>query len=163
MFIVHGQDNNLGEEWKSLIKEFVQFVLVRCLIWIEGCDGINKNNELILTDTNSGWFIFRKIGWIAPIHNAVVNHLISKNSNPSTSSSLYTHLIISMSEAIGNHIMNELKAIRKDIEFLKDHMVDIDCIMTEDDYLALNEYRTEKDSDDIVSHEDQRYPWNYNV
>ena len=43
--------------------------------------------------------------------------------------------------------MNELKAIRKDIEFLKDHMVDIDCIMTEEDYLALNKYRTEKDSD----------------
>jgi len=62
-----------------------------------------------------------------------------------------------MSEAIlGNQIMNELKAIRKDLEFLKDHMVDIDCIMTEDDYLALNEYRKEKDSDDLVSHEDLR-------
>ncbi|MDP3105169.1 MAG: hypothetical protein Q8M95_11250 [Candidatus Methanoperedens sp.] len=43
-----------------------------------------------------------------------------------------------MSEAIiADQIMNELKAIRKDIEFLKDHMVDVDCIMTEDDYLAL--------------------------
>ena len=62
-----------------------------------------------------------------------------------------------MSEAIfGNQILNELKAIRKDLEFLKDHMVDIDCIMTEDDYLALNEYRKEKDSDDLVSHEDLR-------
>jgi hypothetical protein len=62
-----------------------------------------------------------------------------------------------MSEAIfGNQIMNELKAIRKDLEILKDHMVDIDCIMTEDDYLALNEYRTEKDSDDLVSHGDLR-------
>ena len=60
-----------------------------------------------------------------------------------------------MSEAIiVNQIMNELKAIRKDLDFLKDHMVDIDCIMTEDDYLALNEYRKEKDSDELVSHED---------
>jgi hypothetical protein len=60
-----------------------------------------------------------------------------------------------MSEAIfGNQIMNELKAIRKDLEFLKNHMVDIDCIMTEDDYLALNEYRNEKDSGELVSHED---------
>jgi CHAD domain-containing protein len=60
-----------------------------------------------------------------------------------------------MSETIfGNQIMNELKAIRKDMKFLKDHMVDIDCIMTEDDYLALNEYRMEKDSDELVSHED---------
>jgi hypothetical protein len=37
---------------------------------------------------------------------------------------------------------------------LKDHMVDIDCIMTEDDYLVLNEYRMEKDSGELVSHED---------
>jgi len=60
-----------------------------------------------------------------------------------------------MSEAIiVNQIMNELKAIRKDLDFLKDHMVDIDCIMTEDDYLALNEYRMEKDSGELVSHED---------
>lgn len=60
-----------------------------------------------------------------------------------------------MSEAIiVNQIMNELKAIRKDLDFLKDHMVDIDCIMTEDDYLALNQYRTEKDADELVSHED---------
>ena len=60
-----------------------------------------------------------------------------------------------MSEAIiENHIMNELKAIRTDLEFLKNHMVDIDCIMTEDDYLALNEYRKEKDSAELISHED---------
>ncbi|HYN44593.1 MAG TPA: hypothetical protein VER35_01205 [Candidatus Limnocylindrales bacterium] len=58
-----------------------------------------------------------------------------------------------MSEAmIVNQIMNELKAIRKDIEFLN-HMVDIDCIMTEDDYLILKEYRKEKESDEIGSHE----------
>jgi len=60
-----------------------------------------------------------------------------------------------MSEAIiVNQIMNELKAIRKDLDFLKDHMVDIDCIMTEDDYLALTQYRMEKVSDELVSHED---------
>ncbi|MFA4957230.1 MAG: hypothetical protein WC556_09700 [Candidatus Methanoperedens sp.] len=50
--------------------------------------------------------------------------------------------------------MNELKAIKKDLEILKDYMADIDCIMTEEDYLALNEYRKEKDSDKLVSHED---------
>jgi hypothetical protein len=60
-----------------------------------------------------------------------------------------------MSEAIiVNKIMNELKAIRKDLEFLKNHMVDIDCIMTEDDYIALKEYRGERDSSELVSHED---------
>jgi hypothetical protein len=33
---------------------------VRFLIWIEGWDGINKDSELILTDTNSGWFCYQK-------------------------------------------------------------------------------------------------------
>jgi len=28
-----------------MIKEFVQFVLVRCLSWIEGYDGINKKQR----------------------------------------------------------------------------------------------------------------------
>jgi len=32
-------------------------------------------------------------------------------------------------------------------------MVDIDCIMAEDDFIALNEYRLERDSDELVSHE----------
>jgi len=69
-----------------------------------------------------------------------------------------------MSEAInGNQIMNELKAIRKDLEFIKDHMVDIDCIMTGDDYLALYDYRMEKDSDELVSHEDFKMTMDYNV
>lgn len=36
---------------------------------------------------------------------------------------------------------------------VKDHMVDIDCIMTKDDYLALIEYRKEKESTELVSHE----------
>jgi hypothetical protein len=62
---------------------------------------------------------------------------------------------ISISEAIfENQMMNELKVIKKDLEILKDYMVDIDCIITEEDYLALNEYRKEKDSGELVSHED---------
>jgi len=83
--------------------------------------------------------------------------VVSGNPNEFPGKSLYycKNLVISMSEAIiADQIMNELKAIRTDIEFLKDHMVDIDCIMTEDDYLALNEYRKEKDSGELISHED---------
>ncbi len=83
--------------------------------------------------------------------------VVSGNPNEFPGKSLYycKNLVISMSEAIiENHIMNELKAIRTDLEFLKNHMVDIDCIMTEDDYLALNEYRKEKDSAELISHED---------
>ena len=33
-------------------------------------------------------------------------------------------------------------------------MVDIDRILTEEDYVALIEYRKEKDSGELVSHED---------
>lgn len=60
-----------------------------------------------------------------------------------------------MSETISsNHIVNELKAIRNDLDFIKGHMVDIDSIMTEDDYLALKKYRKEKSVNELVSHED---------
>ena len=60
-----------------------------------------------------------------------------------------------MSEAIAaSHLMNELMAIRNDLDFIKEHMVDIDSIMTEDDSLALKEYRKEKNAGELVSHED---------
>ena len=60
-----------------------------------------------------------------------------------------------MSEAIdASNLMNELKAIRSDLDFIKEHMVDTDSIMTEDDYLALEEYRKEKNAGELVSHED---------
>jgi len=43
-----------------------------------------------------------------------------------------------MSEAIGSReIRHELRAIREDLDFIKGHMVDIDSIMTEEDYLYL--------------------------
>lgn len=42
-----------------------------------------------------------------------------------------------------NQIINELKNIRIDIEFIKQHMVDVDSIMTEEDRKALKE--AEKD------------------
>ncbi len=41
-------------------------------------------------------------------------------------------------------IRYELRAIREDLDFIKGHMIDVDSIMTEDDYLSLNEYRNEK-------------------
>lgn len=60
-----------------------------------------------------------------------------------------------MSEAIdASNLMNELRAIRNDLDFIKEHMVDIDSIMTEDDYLALEDYRKEKNAGELVSHED---------
>ena len=60
-----------------------------------------------------------------------------------------------MPEAINSgEIVHELRSIREDLDFIKDHMVDIDSIMTEDDYLSLNEYRDEKSSGRLTSHEE---------
>ena len=67
---------------------------------------------------------------------------------------LYAHVLF-MSEAIdASNLMNEIRAIRSDLDFIKEHMVDIDSIMTQDDYLALEEYRKEKNAGELVSHED---------
>lgn len=58
-------------------------------------------------------------------------------------------LIDSMAQT---EIVNELKSIKKDISFIKKHMVDVDSILTEDDYLALQEYRKEKNANKLTSH-----------
>jgi len=60
-----------------------------------------------------------------------------------------------MSETISSkEILHELRAIREDLDYIKGHMVDIDSILTEEDYLSLQEYRIEKASDRLISHED---------
>ncbi len=60
-----------------------------------------------------------------------------------------------MSEAIDSkEILHELRAIRDDLNYIKGHMVDIDSILTEKDYLFLQEYRKEKASGMLTSHED---------
>ncbi len=57
---------------------------------------------------------------------------------------------MTMSEAT---LAAELKAIREDIDYIKEHMVDADSIMTEDDYEALLAYRKEKKAGKLISHE----------
>ncbi|MBC2697584.1 MAG: hypothetical protein HF976_03770 [ANME-2 cluster archaeon] len=60
-----------------------------------------------------------------------------------------------MSEAIDSReIRHELRVIREDLDFIKGHMVDVDSIMTEEDYLSLKEYKDEKSSCKLTSHED---------
>ncbi len=51
-------------------------------------------------------------------------------------------------------IRHELRVIREDLDFIKGHMMDVDSILTEDDYLSLNEYRNEKESGKLTSHEE---------
>lgn len=63
--------------------------------------------------------------------------------------------LINMSDAINSkEILYELRAIREDLDYIKGHMVDIDSILTEEDYLSLQEYRKEKASVVLTCHED---------
>ena len=50
-------------------------------------------------------------------------------------------------------ILKKLEHIEKDLHEMKFHMVDVDSIMTEEDYEALLEYRKEKISKRLTSHE----------
>ena len=50
-------------------------------------------------------------------------------------------------------VMEKLDRIEKDVHEIKEHMVDVDSIMTEDDYEALLAYRKEKASGKLISHE----------
>ena len=49
-------------------------------------------------------------------------------------------------------VLEKLGKIEKEVHEIKEHMVDIDSIMTENDYEALLAYRKEKASGKLVSH-----------
>ena len=53
-----------------------------------------------------------------------------------------------------NKIQKDLEFVKKEITEIKDHMVDIDSIITEDDYEALQNYRKEKLEGKLRSHEE---------
>jgi len=50
-------------------------------------------------------------------------------------------------------VLNKLDTIKVELDFIKRNMVDIDSILTEEDYQALMEYRKEKSSGKLISHE----------
>ena len=54
-----------------------------------------------------------------------------------------------MSEA--KKMEEEIKALRKDVDYLKKNMVDPDSIMTEDDFEKLLAYREEKEKGELIS------------
>ncbi|RLE45570.1 hypothetical protein DRJ22_04090 [Candidatus Woesearchaeota archaeon] len=49
-------------------------------------------------------------------------------------------------------ISEELKAIKSDLEFIKKHMVDVDSLLTEEDFESLRKYKVEKDKGLLTSH-----------
>lgn len=51
-------------------------------------------------------------------------------------------------------IEKDLEFVKKEIIEIKEHMVDIDSIMTEDDYRALQDYAKEKSEGKLKSHEE---------
>jgi len=51
------------------------------------------------------------------------------------------------------HNIEELKVLKTDIAYIKTHMVDVDSIMTKEDYIALEEYKNEKSEKLLVSYE----------
>ena len=50
-------------------------------------------------------------------------------------------------------ILEKLEKIEKDVVEIREHMVDVDAIMTKEDYEALSEYRKEKVGGRLISHE----------
>lgn len=50
-------------------------------------------------------------------------------------------------------IMGKLEEIKSELDYIKEHMVDMDSIMTEEDYEALQAYREEKKTGKLISHE----------
>ena len=60
---------------------------------------------------------------------------------------------INMTELISQkQIVTELRAIRQDLDYLKERIVDMDTVMSEEDCFALQEYRKEKKSGNLISH-----------
>ncbi len=50
-------------------------------------------------------------------------------------------------------IMQKLQKLEKEVTQIKAQMADIDSVMTEEDYLALMDYRKQKASGRLLSHE----------
>jgi hypothetical protein len=68
--------------------------------------------------------------------------------NPYKLNSGYIHIMTN--ETL---ILKKLENLEKEVKEIKTRMVDSDSIMTENDYSALIEYRKEKKSGKLVSHE----------
>lgn len=57
-----------------------------------------------------------------------------------------------MAEAANKEIMDELKSIKKELSYIKKHMVEEDNILTEEDLQALQGYREQKKKGTLTSH-----------
>ena len=53
-----------------------------------------------------------------------------------------------------NKIQKDLEFVKKEVIEIKEHMVDVDTILTEDDFKALQDYKKEKSEGKLTSHDD---------
>ena len=51
-------------------------------------------------------------------------------------------------------ILEKLDKIEKEVKQIKNHMIDVDSIMTEEDYEALLAYREEKKAGKLITHDE---------
>jgi len=51
-------------------------------------------------------------------------------------------------------VLEKLESIQSELDFIKEHMVDVDTIMTEEDKKALAQAREEFENGETISHED---------
>ncbi len=57
-------------------------------------------------------------------------------------------------QATLDDIYREIEFIKERVLEIEEHMVDMDSIMTQDDYAALLKYRAEKVNKKLISHEE---------
>ena len=50
-------------------------------------------------------------------------------------------------------VLKKLDTIKVELDFIKKNMIDMDSILTEEDYQSLIEYRREKLAGKLISHE----------
>lgn len=50
-------------------------------------------------------------------------------------------------------VLEELKEIKGELDYIKKHMVDVDSVMSEDDRKAYEEYLREKKAGKLTAHE----------
>ena len=67
---------------------------------------------------------------------------------------IYRQMTISifMQETETKQIILTLDSIKKELQYIKEHMVDADSILTESDFEALQQYREEKKTKQLTPH-----------
>ncbi len=58
-----------------------------------------------------------------------------------------------VTEAVSQQILDKLTRLEKEVIDIKEHMVDVDSILSEDDFKALLDYRRDKSEGKMIAHD----------